>query len=143
MCCVSTPISAICVGRSVFLRLWQQAQRINAALFLFTFLVATQLSQRFWNSHAMINMAVWLRKEQPSLASTVGSKLGVKAAAEPRLTEVRVVIGSARQELEGMPHSWLFPISDSFLHSFFLESHCSLFDPHLSNKSGPNACVQL
>ncbi|KAL3141630.1 hypothetical protein ABBQ32_004865 [Trebouxia sp. C0010 RCD-2024] len=60
-----------------------------------------KLSQRFWNSHAMINMSVWLRKEQPSLASTLGSKLGVRGGAEPRLTQVRVVIGSPRQELGG------------------------------------------
>lgn len=64
--------------------------------------VAVQLSQRFWNSHAMVNMSVWLRKEQPSLASTLGSKLGVRGGADARLTQVRVVIGSPRQELGGI-----------------------------------------
>ena len=62
---------------------------------------ALQLSQRFWNAHAMINMAVWLRMEQPSLAASIGSKLGVKAAAG-RIQEVRVVIGSPRAELQGV-----------------------------------------
>lgn len=62
-----------------------------------------QLSQRFWNAHAMINMSVWLRTEQPSLATALSRKLGIKVAADPCLTQVRVVIGSPRQELEGMP----------------------------------------
>lgn len=66
-------------------------------------LVDMQLSQRFWNAHAMINMSVWLRTEQPSLATALSHKLGIKVAAEPCLTQVRVVIGSPRQELEGMP----------------------------------------
>ena len=63
---------------------------------------AVQLSQRFWNAHAMINMAVWLRKEEPSWTASIGSMLGVKGgtAASP-ITEVRVVIGSPRAELEG------------------------------------------
>ena len=62
-----------------------------------------QLSQRFWNAHAMINMAVWLRKEQPSLASSIRSRLGVEGVKDPahRIAEVRVVIGSPRAELQG------------------------------------------
>lgn len=71
-------------------------------LCMLTLLVAVQLSQRFWNSHAMINMSVWLRTEQPSLASALSRKLGINVAAEPCLTQVRVVIGSPRQELGGM-----------------------------------------
>lgn len=61
-----------------------------------------KLSQRFWNAHAMINMAVWLRKEAPSWAAAIGSRLGVSGgmAASP-ITEVRVVIGSPRAELGG------------------------------------------
>ena len=52
----------------------------------------------------MINMSVWLRKEQPSLALSLRAKLGVRAAANsPLITEVRVVIGSPREELEGVP----------------------------------------
>lgn len=62
-----------------------------------------QLAQRFWNAHAMINMAVWMRKEQPSLASSVKARLGVKGFrdAANRIAEVRVVIGSPRAELQG------------------------------------------
>ena len=63
--------------------------------------VLMQLAQRFWNSHAMINMSVWLRTEQPSLKSTLSSKLGVGPAINPRLTQVRVVIGCPREELGG------------------------------------------
>lgn len=48
----------------------------------------------------MINMAVWLRKEQPSLASSIRSHLGVEGAAN-RIAEVRVVVGSPRAELQG------------------------------------------
>ena len=65
--------------------------------------MAVQLSQRFWNAHAMINMSVWLRTEQPSLATALSRKLGMNVAAKRCLTQVRVVIGSPRQELEGMP----------------------------------------
>jgi len=66
-------------------------------------LFLVQLSQRFWNAHAMINMAVWLRKEQPSLASSIRSRLGVKGVSDAahRISEVRVVIGSPRAELQG------------------------------------------
>ena len=62
-----------------------------------------QLSQRFWNAHAMINMAVWLRQEQPSISSSIRSRLGVKGVKDPanRIAEVRVVIGSPRAELQG------------------------------------------
>ncbi|DBA80138.1 TPA: hypothetical protein ACH3X2_007614 [Trebouxia sp. C0005] len=62
-----------------------------------------KLAQRFWNAHAMINMAVWMRKEQPSLASSVKARLGVKGFrdAANRIAEVRVVIGSPRAELQG------------------------------------------
>ncbi len=51
----------------------------------------------------MINMAVWLRKEQPSLASSIRSRLGVKGVKDPAdcIAEVRVVIGSPRAELQG------------------------------------------
>ena len=51
----------------------------------------------------MINMAVWMRKESPSLAAAIGSELGVKGAnlAANRIAEVRVVIGSPRAELGG------------------------------------------
>ena len=51
----------------------------------------------------MINMAVWLRKEQPSLASSIRSHLGVKGVegAANRIAEVRVVVGSPRAELQG------------------------------------------
>ena len=77
---------------------------------MLTLLVTVQLSQRFWNSHAMINMSVWLRTEQPSLASALSRKLGINVAADDCLTQVRVVIGSPRQELGGMPAS-LPPLS--------------------------------
>ena len=70
---------------------------------MLTLFVAVQVSQRFWNSHAMINMSVCLRTEQPSLASALSRKLGINVAADPCLTQVRVVIGSPRQELGGMP----------------------------------------
>jgi len=51
----------------------------------------------------MINMAVWLRKERPSLASSIRSRLGVEGVKDPahRIAEVRVVIGSPRAELQG------------------------------------------
>ena len=58
-----------------------------------------KLSQRFWNAHAMINMAVWLKRQQPSFAASL-SRLGVKKAAAS-VEEVRVVIGSPRAELQG------------------------------------------
>ncbi len=81
------------------------AQLNTGYMMLTTVLCGVQLSQRFWNAHAMINMAVWLRKEQPSLAASIGSRLGVKGvkAAANRIAEVRVVIGSPRAELEGKP----------------------------------------
>ena len=59
-----------------------------------------KVSQRFWNAHAMINMAVWLKQQQPSFAASLGSRLGVKTASAP-VEEVRVVIGSPRAELQG------------------------------------------
>ena len=51
----------------------------------------------------MINMAVWMRKEQPSLASSIRSRLGVKGVrdAANRIAEVRVVVGSPRAKLQG------------------------------------------
>ena len=66
-------------------------------------LISVQLSQRFWNAHAMINMAVWLRKEQPSLASSIRSRLGHKGVKDAAtcIAELRVVIGSPRAELQG------------------------------------------
>ncbi len=62
-----------------------------------------QLSQRFWNAHAMLNMAVWLRKEQASLASSIKSRLGVNGVKDAAncIAEVRVVVGSPRAELGG------------------------------------------
>ena len=89
---------------------WRQHCRLScstsldaALLCVVTLLVAVQLSQRFWNSHAMINMSVWLRTEQPTLASALSRKLGMNGAADLCLTQVRVVIGSPRQELGGLP----------------------------------------
>lgn len=103
---------------------WQIAHPIDVALVcIVTLSVAVQLSQRFWNSHAMINMAVWLRKEQPSLASALGSKLGVRGGADPPFTQVRVVIGSPREELGGMPVS--MPFAGHGMYTFLLP--CSYF----------------
>ena len=83
-----------------------------------TLLVAVQLSQRFWNSHAMINMSVWLRTEQPTLASALSRKLGMNGAADLCLTQVRVVIGSPRQELGGLPSPSPLPWPLALQHCF-------------------------
>lgn len=87
---------------------------------MLTLLVAVQLSQRFWNSHAMINMSVWLRTEQPTLASALSHKLGINVAADLRLTQVRVVIGSPRQELGGLPFPRPLPWPLAFAMYLFL-----------------------
>ena len=62
--------------------------------------VSLQLAQRFWNAHAIVNLAVWLSMEPPSTGSW-GERLGVRTPPPQRVKSARVVVGCARTELDG------------------------------------------
>ena len=62
--------------------------------------VSLQLAQRFWNAHAIVNLAVWLSLEPPSTGSW-GARLGVSTPPPQRVKSARVVVGCARTDLDG------------------------------------------
>lgn len=62
-----------------------------------------QLAQRFWNAHAIVNLAVWLGMET-SQAASWGACLGVTSPPPHRVESARVVVGCARKELDGDAH---------------------------------------
>ena len=62
------------------------------------------MSQRFWNSHALVNMSLMLRLEEPARrrGSRLASALGFGDRQQPRrVASARLVVGSPVQQPEG------------------------------------------
>lgn len=63
-----------------------------------------QVSQRFWNSHALVNMSLMLRLEEPTRrrGSRLASALGFGDRQQPqRVASARLVVGAPVQQPEG------------------------------------------